>query len=187
MPERRYPKEVVLKGGEEVILRLMAPDDFQVLRQFYLELQPSLRWYMKEEPCEKDVFEKWAHKQKEGQAFSIVAVYGKRIVAFACLLMRPGGGRDHVGRLRIYVGKEFRRKQLGTWMVFDLIRYAMNKGLEMIRTDFVVGVEDIAIGAMRKLDFVTKAVIKDYVKDEEGHYHDYQIMIKQLHKEWSDF
>ena len=50
-----------------------------------------------------------------------------------------------------------------------------------------MGVDDLAIQAVRKLDFITEGVIKDYVKDEQGNYHDYQIMIKQLHKEWSDF
>ena len=55
------------------------------------------------------------------------------------LLMRTHGGRQHVGRLRVYVAEQFRHKQLGTWMLFDLIRYAMNRGLELIRTRFRCG------------------------------------------------
>jgi hypothetical protein len=72
-------------------------------------------------------------------------------------------------------------------MIFDLIRYAMTIGLELLRTDFVVGVDDLAIEAMRKMDFVTEGLLRSYVKDHEGKYRDYQIMIKQLHREWSDF
>jgi hypothetical protein len=72
-------------------------------------------------------------------------------------------------------------------MIFDLIKYAMERGLEMLRTDFVVGVDDLAIEAVRKLDFVTEGLLRDYVKDENGNDRDYQIMIKRLHRDWSDF
>lgn len=186
-PERRYPKEIVLKGGREVILRPIEDADQSGLCRFYMGLNPLMRWYMKADPCQPAEVEKWIRNHRNGRAFSIVADIEGRIVAHASLLMRPYGGRRHVARLRVYVAEDFRRMQLGTWMVFDLVRYAMNKGMEMIRTDFVVGVEDTAIKAVRKLDFITEGIIKNYVKDEEGNYHDYQIMIKRLHREWSDF
>jgi len=63
----------------------------------------------------------------------------------------------------------------------------MEMGLEKIRTDFVVGVEDLAIKAFESMDFVREGVIRDYIRDENGNYHDYQIMTKQLRKDWSDF
>lgn len=187
MHERRYPKEVILKSGEEVVLKIMEPLDQKALCGFYKELKPSILWYMKENPCNEGVVAKWIKNQSANRAFSTLAVYEERIVAHAALLMRPQGGRRHVGRLRVYVANEFRRKQLGTWMVFDLIRYAMDRGLEMIRTDLVVGVDDLAIKAVRKLDFVTEGVIRDYVRDEKGNRYDYQIMIKQLHSDWGEF
>ena len=92
-----------------------------------------------------------------------------------------------MGRLRITVSPDFRSKRLGTWMVFDLIRRAMELDLEKIQADFVVGVEDLAIEAVERLDFVKESLIKNYVRDEKGNYHDCQIMIKHLYKEWSDF
>ena len=186
-PEGRYPKEIVLRDREEVLLRPMEPEDFQPLCRFYGDLEPRLRWFMKEDPCEAAVVRRWIDNHKEGRAFSILALCDQRIVAHASLLLRPFGGRSHVGRLRVYVNQDFRRKQLGTWMVFDLIKYALAKGLELIRCDFVVGMDDAAIQALRKLDFVAEGLIKDYVKDEQGRPHDYQIMIKQLHRGWSDF
>jgi len=103
------------------------------------------------------------------------------------MLQRLFGGRRHVGRLRIMVASDFRQLQLGTWMVYDLLRRGMEMGLEKIRADFVVGLEDSIIEAFKKLDFVEEAVLRDYVKDEKGKYYNYKIMIKQLHKELSDF
>jgi phage tail tube protein FII len=63
----------------------------------------------------------------------------------------------------------------------------MEMGLEKIRADFVIGLEDSAIEAFKKIDFIEEAVLRDYLQDQQGKYYDYQIMIKQLHKELSDF
>jgi hypothetical protein len=72
-------------------------------------------------------------------------------------------------------------------MLFDLTKRAMEMGMEKLRTDFVVGVEDRAIAAVGKMGFVREALLKDYIRDENGDLHDYQIMIKDLQQEWSDF
>ena len=117
----------------------------------------------------------------------VVALAGNPNCGKTTLFNAFTGARQHVGRLRVFVARDFRRKQLGTWMMFDLIKYGMAKGLELIRADFIVGVDDMAIQGVRKLDFVTGAVIKDYIKDEAGKLHDYQIMVKRLHKGWGDF
>ena len=183
----RYPKEVILKDRREAILRSFEAGDKDKLAEFYGSLQLSLRWFLKEDPCDLSVIKKWIDNQAEGKAFSLIAVYDDRIVAHGTLLQRPYGGRRHVGRLRVMVASDFRNLQLGTWMVFDLIRRGMEMGLEKIRADFVIGLEDSAIEAFKKIDFIKEAVLKDYIRDQEGKYYDYQIMIKQLHKELSDF
>lgn len=187
MPHIKYPKEVILKDHREATLRITAPEDHQKLIRFYQHTEISFRWYLKEDPCDPEVIFKWIANQKDGKAFSIVAESEDQIVAHASLLLRPYGSRKHVARLRIMVSPDYRNKQLGTWMLFDLIKRAMEMEIERVRMDFVVGVDDAAIEAVRKLDFVQEGLLRDYIKDENGKYHDYLIMIKQLHKEWSDF
>jgi hypothetical protein len=63
----------------------------------------------------------------------------------------------------------------------------MDKGLEMLRADLVAGVEDGAIEAVQKFDFFKFAELKNYVKDINDNRQDLVIMIKRLHKEWSDY
>ena len=82
---------------------------------------------------------------------------------------------------------DFRHKRLGTWMLLDLIQLAMDKGLDDLRADFVIGMEDAAIEAAQKLDFFKVAVIPEYVKSQTGRRYDLQIMVKRLHRSWSDF
>ena len=183
----RYPKELVLKDGSEIILKPLTRNDREALVRFFEELPIENRWYLKEDPTDPAIIRKWTDNQKIGKTFCVLAWYEDTVVAHASLLRRLRGGRQHVGRLRLMVARDYRKKQLGTWMIFDMIRRAMELGLEKLRTDFIIGAEDMAIKAVKKLDFVAEGVFKDYFRDEDGNYYDYQIMIKQLHSGWSDF
>jgi len=187
MLEKQYPKEVMLKDGREVTLKTPDSGDREALIEFYKDLPAEDRWFIKEDPTKGEVIDAWVINHAEKRAFCVLALYGSRIVAHAALLLRPEGGRRHVGRLRIVLAEDFRNDRLGSWMVFDLIRRAMELGLEKLRADFVVGIEDSAIEALRKLDFFKEGLLRDYVQGPDGRYHDYQIMIKHLHGEWGDF
>lgn len=187
MFENRYPKEIILKDGQEIILKMLQADDGETLLRFYSELPRADRWFFKEDPAEAGVIARWIENQMKDRSLGILALCREQIVAHAGLLRRPFGSRQHIGRLRVVVGPDFRYKQLGTWLIFDLIRRAMDWGLDKVRADFVVGIEDPAIEAARKLDFVEEGLLRNYVQDENGQSHDYKIMIKHLHKEWGDF
>ena len=52
-----------------------------------------------------------------------------------------------------------------------------------------IGPEEVpgAIAAVKKFDFFKFAEWKEYVKDIQGNRQDLVIMVKRLHKEWSDF
>ena len=183
----RYPKEVVLKGGEEAVIRPLKKDDEPLLQQFYRAIPEEDRWFMRYDVMDPKVINKWIAGIDEGHVFSTIATVGKRIAGHASLHMRGFGSTAHVGRFRIMVALDFRQKRLGTWLLLDLVQLSMDKGLRELRADFVAGVEDAAIEAARKFDFFERAVLKNYVKDRHGRRHDLVIMTKWLHKDWSDF
>lgn len=183
----RYPKEVVLKDGQEALIRLLERDDKLSLRQFYIDMPELDRWYMYYDVLDEGILRKWIEGIDTGMVHSIVALAEDRIIAHASLHLRGFGCTRHVGRIRVMVLPRFRHKRLGTWMLLDLIQLAMDKDLRDLRADFVIGAEDAAIEAAFKLDFFKKALLEDYVKDPEGNRHDLLIMTKRLHKDWSDF
>ncbi|OQX65754.1 MAG: hypothetical protein B5M55_03005 [Desulfococcus sp. 4484_242] len=187
MLDKQYPKDVMLKDGREVILKIPEPRDRDALLAFYKALPEEERWFMKEDPVRPHVIDEWIRNHIQKRAFCVLAMDRGRVVGHAALLLRPEGSRRHVGRLRILVAKDFRGNRLGTWMIFDLMRRAMELGLERLRADFVVGVEDAAIEAVQRLDFFKEGLLRDYVQGPDGRCHDYQIMIKRLHREWGDF
>ena len=183
----RYPKEVVLKNREEVVIRPLESDDESMLSEFYNAIPEGDRWYMRHNVMDMQVIRMMINAIGKGNVYATVAVTAERIVAHAALLLRGFGSTKHVGRLRIAVLPQYRHQRLGTWMLLDLIQLGMDKGLDDIRADFVVGVEDAAIEAAHKLDFFKVAVIPDYVKSPRGKRYDLQIMVKRLHRHWADF
>ncbi len=183
----RYPQEIVLKDGREVVMRPLEKSDERYLMAFYKDIPSNDRWYMRYDIMQPTVVRKWFDGLDAGFVHSVIALEGERIVAHASLHLRGYGSTKHIGRLRITVVPEYRHKRLGTWMLLDLIQLAMDKGLEALRADFVAGVEDAAIEAARKLDFFKEAVLEDYCTDQRGNKYDLVIMMKRLHKDWGDF
>lgn len=183
----RYPKECVLKECVEAVIRPLEPGDRPLLEAFYAKIPESDRWFM---GCDvKDItnMDKWFGALGKGRVCSILSLCEGNVVGQGSLYLRDYGAASHVGRFRIVVLPEFRHKRLGTWLLLDLIQQAMDRGLEMLRADLVAGVEDGAIEAVRKFDFFKFGELKEYVKDIHGNRQDLVIMIKRLHKEWSDY
>ena len=183
----KYPKEVVLKDGTEAIIRPLEHGDEPQLRAFFGLIPEADRWYMKYDVVDPAVLQEWFDKLGSGRVFATAAISKEKIIGHASLHLQEFGCTKHIGRLRVVVAPEFRHKRLGTWMLLNLIRLAMDKGVEELRSDFVVGIEDTAIDAAHKMDFFKRAVLEDYVMGPEGERYDLMIMTKRLHKEWSDF
>jgi L-amino acid N-acyltransferase YncA len=85
------------------------------------------------------------------------------------------------------VHPEYRSLRLGSWLILDSVKLSMDLGVEKVIAEFVAGVEDAAGAAAAKLDFQQEGVLREYVKDRQGKYRDLIIMVRNLHKDWSDF
>ena len=183
----RYPKECILKDCEEVIIRPLEPEDEALLNKFYSSIPEKDRWNLRYDATNPNVIRRWIKKMVAGRVISIIALCNNEIVAHGSLRHRTYGITRHVGRFHIAVLPGYRNKRLGTWVLLDLVQMAMDKGLELLRADLIVGMEDAAIEAARKLDFIKRAELKNYAQDPQGNKFDMVIMIKRLHKGWSDF
>lgn len=183
----RYPKEVVLKEGKEAVIRPLEKQDESMLNRFYSEMPDSDRWFMQYDVRDPNRIKRWMDGIDETALYSIVALSADKIVGHASLHLCGFGCTRHIGSIRVMILPEFRHIRLGTWMLLDLIQLGMDKGLEELRTDLVVGMEDPAIEAAVKLDFFERGRLNNYVRDAEGRLHTLVIMTKRLHKNWGDY
>ncbi|MBW1712637.1 MAG: GNAT family N-acetyltransferase [Deltaproteobacteria bacterium] len=182
-----YPKQIILKDGQEVVLRLLRQSDFEPLIDFFRRIPDEERWYNKHDLTDPELIRTWVESVDLERVIPVVAEAEGRLVAQATLHRHRFGCLKHVGRIRILVDSEFRGRRLGTWILLDLINLGVSLGLERLEARFAVGPEDAAIQGARRLDFFEVATLPRYVKSKDGHYQDLKIMIKRLHPGWDDF
>lgn len=184
-----YPKEITGKNGAPILLRPVVRKDEQRLIEFFSRIPEEERWFLRDNMDDPRVVHEWIQNLDFDKILPLVAVResDNTIIANVRLHRRPAECLRHIAHLRIMVEPEYRHQRLGTWMLLDAIRLAMSIGIEKLVAEFVEGVEQPAISAARKLDFVQQAVLKEYVKDRQGRYRSLIIMVKPLFREWSDF
>ncbi|MBI5252736.1 MAG: GNAT family N-acetyltransferase [Desulfomonile tiedjei] len=184
-----YPKEIMTKDGTPILLRPLVPEDEQCLADFFSRIPENERWFLREDLADPAVISQWIQNLDYNRIVPIVAVRQEdgAIIGNVRLHRRPADCLRHIAHLRIMVDPEYRQQRIGTWMLLDTIKLAMNMGIETLVAEFVEGVEDAARNAAHKLDFFQQAVLKDYVKDRQGKYRDLIIMTKTLQRDWSDF
>jgi L-amino acid N-acyltransferase YncA len=184
-----YPKEITGKNGSPILLRPVVREDEQLLIDFFSRIPEEERWFLRDNMDDPKVVHEWIQNLDFDKIVPLVAVTeaDKAIIANVRLHRRPAECLKHIAHLRIMVDPAYRAQRLGTWMLLDAIRLATSLGIEKLVAEFVEGVEQPAINAARKLDFVQQAVLKDYVKDRQGRYRNLIIMVKPLLREFSDF
>jgi len=124
-----YPKTVVLKDGEHVILRPLATVEEAALRALLARAARPERLVPGGDPI-------------------IVAWDGERAVAAAALERYL----PEVARLRVAVDPEYRGKRLGTWLVLDGVHLAAGLGVERLEANAHPG-EVAYLAALERLDF----------------------------------
>jgi len=184
-----YPKEIMAKDGTPVLLRPLIREDEQRLAEFFVRIPEDERWFLRDGVDDPETMRQWIENLDYDRILPMIAVKQDdgTIIANVRLHRRPVDCVRHVAHLRIMVDPAYRQQRIGTWMLLDTIKLAMNMGIEKLVAEFVSGVEEPAMNAAYKLDFFEQAIMRDYVKDRRGKYHDLIIMVKTLHRDWSDF
>lgn len=179
-----YPKEIILRDGSGVTLRPVTADDGPLLERMLNRLSEEDRWFLGLEDQVSAFVQSWIRFAGRKRTFCIAAVLEGRMVAVAALVRERSGFEDHVGNILISVATEYRERRLGTWMLLDLINAAMSMGIERLVMRLVEGRDDTIMRGVEKLRFSREAVLKEFVKDMEGNFHNLYLMVKRLPREW---
>ncbi len=182
-----YPKQIILKDGQEIVLRLLAANDGAGLKALFGRIPAEERWYLRHDISDDSLVDRWVADIDHGKVIPVVAEVEGRLVGQVTLHLRRFGAFRHSAQFRVVVDPDYRNRRLGTWLILDIVNVAIGLGLERVEARFVVGPEDAAIQGARRLDFVEWATLPRYAKGPDGQYHDVKIMIKRLHPGWDDF
>jgi GNAT superfamily N-acetyltransferase len=182
-----YPKEVILKDGTGITLRSLADGDQDALYRMFHRFPKDELWFLNHDVNDRALIDQWIVNLNSRRVVSIVALLEGRVIANAVLMMKEYGAKKHIGKIRIAVAPDMREKRLGTWMLLDLINLGVAIGLRILVMRLIEDRDIDVIQGVKKLDFVERAILKDYVLDMEENPHNLVLLTKRLHTRWDDF
>lgn len=175
----RYPKTVSAKGGREIILRPLTPDDQGRLLEFFQAVPEQDRLFLADDVTDPKLIEAWCRRIDFDLVFPLLALAGERIVANSSLHRSKGGWMSHIGRVRMVVHPEYRGLGIARCLMDDLIDIAIDIGLEKLDAEFMSGQEK-QMAAFEKMGFVRMAELPEHVLDRKNAMHDLILMVYEL-------
>ncbi|UCE82273.1 MAG: GNAT family N-acetyltransferase [Deltaproteobacteria bacterium] len=175
-----YPKEVLLKDGFSCNLRPMIADDLEGLYRFFVSLPEEDLRYLRDDPTDRRLVEKWCREINYDKVLPILAEYEDKILANATLHRQTTGWEKHVGEIRVTISTEVRQRGLGSRLVEELTSLARAAGLNKLLARVIASQTD-AITVFEKNGFNQVATLKNFVKDvHHGDYQDIAVLVKDL-------
>ncbi|MBU0987968.1 MAG: GNAT family N-acetyltransferase [Proteobacteria bacterium] len=174
-----YRKEVELRDGAKVILRPMVAEDKDALYEFFKKVPTEEARYLRDDVSSRLLIEKWVADIDYTKTLPLLAVKGDAIIADATLNRRRFGWKWHLGTVRIFVHKDYRKVGLGRLMIEEISAIADKLGLEKLIAE-IPDTNIAAINAFEKAKFYRVAVIPALVKDRENRPIDVVVMIKDI-------
>lgn len=171
----RYPKVFRVKDGRTVVIRRSNPGDIDSLLSFFTTLPEQDRLHLRVDVTQRDVMKRRMMQQPHWTTIRLIGTFGDDIVAEASIARRNYGFQSHTGEIRVLISEDFRSTGLASYLGRQLIAHSILMDLEKIEAQMME--DDIhAVRLIERLGFEREGVLKDFVKDIEGNYHNLLIM-----------
>lgn len=174
-----YPKNVNLKDGSSITLRLLGREDFEASLDFFRRQPEKDRIYLRRDVTRREVIESRFVEIEAGLATVIVAEAEGKIVGDALLYCEKRGWFRKTGELRLVVDTGFRGKGLGTLLAKEIIDLAEQKGLFKLEASYMETQEGIS-KTLEPLGFALEGSLSRFVVDLRGREHDLLLMGMKL-------
>lgn len=174
-----YPKEVTLRDKTEVTLTPMVPSDWQLLGDFLSTIPENDRLFLRHDISDPAIVERWCTDLDYKHVFPLLAWVDGRVVADGTLNQDPGLWTAHLGKLRVLVHPDFRRRGLGAVMIEELVAIATAQGLNKAVVECAAEQKDL-ISFLGDEGFREAARLDGFVKDRKGTDHTLVILVRDL-------
>ncbi len=162
----RYRQVKVLPDGLRVLLRPLDKGDADALARLFERAPPEDLERFRSDPTDRRVVEGWVENLDLSKVFPLVAVVNDRIIGDVTIHFGSKFQR-HLGWLRIFLDREFRRRGIGTMMIRGAIEIARRVGLHqliaLVPTD-----QPQVIKAFENLGFKSEFIHRDYAILRDG-------------------
>jgi len=180
-----FRKIVTLEDGARLLLRPLVPDDVEELVHLYADVYADDVLWLRHKFTDLDVIRGWKSDLDYSQVLPLLAVIDRRIVGDATIQRRKGP-YNHIGDIRIFLSKDYRRRGLGTEMLRTAIDLARREGLHYLFAE-VFAREPKVIRAFESVGFVQKCTLEGFFLMADGQTEDVVVMLDRLLKPNDEF
>jgi ribosomal protein S18 acetylase RimI-like enzyme len=178
-------KVVTLKDHRDVLIREMRSDDFERSYEFFRELPPEDRMYLRNDVTRRDIVERRIRDMEYGRVRRLVAISGDEIVADGTLELAGHGWGENVAEIRLIVARPYQRLGLGRILTRELYLLAAEHRVDRI-VGRVMRPQKRALAVFRRLGFHDEFVIPKHVRDQKGEWQDLVLMRCNLGDLWNE-
>jgi L-amino acid N-acyltransferase YncA len=187
LPEqiKNFREMVTLKDGAYVLLRAMTKDDKSHLVDFYKSVSEDDLQYFRHNVKDESLIEDWCENINYSEVLPIIALAKDRVVGSASLHFFAGPKR-HIGEVRLFLAKDYRKRGLGMKMIRSLIELARKQGLSILLAE-VIADKTKVVKAFEQLGFHSECTLDDYFMFPDGDSCDVVLMTMPLRPKVDEF
>jgi len=177
--EPRYPREVQLKDGTTVSLRLVSRADADRIVAFARELPPDDLLFLGIDITDPGAVTRWLESADDGRAIVVIAESGGAMAGYAALLHDQVSWQRHLGEIWVHVGPRWRSRGLGGELTREISAIARERGLRKFVARMTPD-QTGAISTFERLGFIRQALLQDFVIDSVGRTRDLVLMARDV-------
>jgi L-amino acid N-acyltransferase YncA len=175
-----YPREIRV-GSEAVTLRFMTAGDRNAVLDFAQALPVHDLLFLRRDITRPEVVDLWLDDIKRERIMTILAECEGALAGYVTVDRGDVSWSPHVAELRVMVASAMRRRGLGRVLTMEGFRIALDLGVEKMVAQMTTD-QDGAIAVFETLGFRTEALLRNHVKDREGHKLDLLIMAHDVER-----
>lgn len=187
LPEqiKNHREVVTLKDGAYVLLRALLPEDRQKLHEFFGSAADDDLRYFRHNVKDPAVIDGWCDHLNYAQVLPVIALFKDHVVGSASLHFFTGP-RRHIGEVRLFLSKDFRKRGLGMKMIRALVELARKQGLTILMAE-VIADQTKVVKAFEQLGFKVNCMLDDYYQFPDGDFCDVVLMTLTLRPKSDEF
>jgi len=182
---KTFREMVTLKDGALVLLRPMVKDDRPYLEQLYLPASDEDVRYLRDNVKDQSTLQNWCDNLNYNITLPMLALVKDHAVGSGTLHFNKGPKR-HVGEVRLFLAKDFRKRGLGTRIIRVLVDFARRQGLSLLVAE-VTSDRPKVVHAFEQIGFQTRCTLEDYFMFPDGDCTDVVLMTMCLKPHGEEF
>ncbi|MGI8927575.1 MAG: GNAT family N-acetyltransferase [Tepidiformaceae bacterium] len=175
----RYPRNVPMRDGRQLQLRLMGRGDRDLVLAFARALPADDLLFLRNDITEAPSVDEWIANIETGHSTAVLAVDGEHLAGYAALHYQATSWTRHIGEIRLLTAPGYRGMGLGRMLAGET--YAVGRALGLKKLSAQMTLDQAgARSTFERLGFKPEALLTDFVIDANGRTRDLLVMAYDL-------